>query len=100
MADEELVIRIPEGLRKDFEQEQWTALTCMEMKDALLNGTPIPDNATNGDVIKAMFSDDKVSEFMGYVRILARAGNWFNEGVVAEIDKDWWNSPYQKGGKE
>lgn len=49
---------------------------------------------TNGEVIKAMFGDDKVSEFMGYARIMARVGNWFNDGVVAEFDKDWWNSPY------
>ena len=60
----------------------------------------IPDNATNGDVIKVMFGVDKVSEFMGYVRIMAKVGNWFNEGVVAEFDKEWWNAPYQKGGKE
>ena len=37
----ELVIKIPEGLKKDFESEQWTALSCMEMKDALMNGTPL-----------------------------------------------------------
>lgn len=32
MSDVELVIKIPEGLKKDFETEQWTALSCMEMK--------------------------------------------------------------------
>lgn len=49
MADIELVIKIPEGLKKDFETEQWAALSCMEMalfcmemKDALMNGTPLP----------------------------------------------------------
>ncbi len=42
MADIELVIKIPEGLKKDFELEQWTALSCMEMKRALMNGTQIP----------------------------------------------------------
>ena len=42
MSDIELVIKIPEGLKKDFESEQWTALSCMEMKDALMNGTPLP----------------------------------------------------------
>ena len=54
------------------------------------------DNATNGDVIKVMFDNDKISEFMGYVRIMARVGNWFNEGIVAEFDKDWWNSLYKR----
>ena len=42
MADIELVIKIPEGLKKDFELEQWTALSCMEMKNALMNSTPLP----------------------------------------------------------
>ena len=42
MADIELVIKIPEGLKKDFELEQWTALSCMEMKNALEKATPLP----------------------------------------------------------
>ena len=42
MADIELVIKIPEGLKKDFELEQWTALSCMIMKNALMNSTPLP----------------------------------------------------------
>ena len=41
MADIELIIKIPEGLKKDFESEQWTALSCMDMKKALENGTPL-----------------------------------------------------------
>ena len=42
MADIELVIKIPEGLKMDFESEQWTALSCMEMKDALKKATLLP----------------------------------------------------------
>lgn len=42
MADIELVIKIPEGLKNDFESEQWTALSCMEMKNALEKATPLP----------------------------------------------------------
>ena len=42
MTDIELVIKIPEGLKMDFESEQWTALSCMEMKDALEKATPLP----------------------------------------------------------
>lgn len=38
----QIVIDIPEGLKNDFESEQWTALSCMEIKDALMNGTPLP----------------------------------------------------------
>lgn len=42
MAEIELVIKIPEGLKNDFESEQWTALSCMEMKEALERATPLP----------------------------------------------------------
>ena len=42
MAVIELVIKIHEGLKSDFESEQWTALSCMEMKDALEKATPLP----------------------------------------------------------
>ena len=40
---------------------------------AIKNGIPIPDNATNGEVIDLIFPYDKT------------------------IDVDWWKSPYQKG---
>lgn len=36
----------------------------------------IPDNATNGDVIKAMFPDESDFE--------------------TDFDTDWWNAPYRK----
>ena len=64
------------------------------------NGTPIPDNATNGDVIKAMFPQWKLMD------------NTFEEMVMFDIpmkdgylehnacSREWWNAPYQKGGKE
>jgi hypothetical protein len=42
MADIELVIKIPEGIKNDFELEQWTALSCMVMKDALMEGIQLP----------------------------------------------------------
>ena len=44
------------------------------------NGTPILDNSTNGDVIMAIFPNEHDFE--------------------TDFDEEWWNSPYQKGGKE
>lgn len=52
---------------------------------AIKGGTPIPNNATNGDVIMAMFPNvDFVTDVFG----------GFN------FPKWWWNASYQKGGKE
>ena len=51
---------------------------------AIANGTPIPDNATNGEVMRAIFSDG-VKTSIAYPR---------------DVSKEWINAPYQKGGKE
>lgn len=45
-----------------------------------VNAIPIPDGATNGDMIKAMFPKD-------YIKIYDRSVS------------SWWNAPYE-GGKE
>ena len=46
------------------------------------NGTPIPDNATNGDILKTIFSDDDTLKV-----------------IEIRMKGDWWNASYQKGGK-
>ena len=54
----------------------------------------IPDNATNGDVIMAMFPKAEV--------ILNKKNtiSWMYKGMIKTYPLDWWNAPYQKGGKE
>ena len=56
------------------------------------NAIVIPDNATNGDVIKAIFPI-----------CCSNMGNLDN-GIVVDFvgdlhtfNKDWWNAPYKKG---
>ena len=62
----------------------WNGNLLRIVNDALQNGTPIPENATNGDVIDAMFPNvDFVTDVFG----------GFN------FPKWWWNALYQKGGK-
>ena len=55
---------------------------------AFRNGTPIPDNATNGDVMKAIFKPNRITRTDDTVHI------------DYDITPDWWDAPYQKGGKE
>lgn len=60
----QIVIDIPEGLKKDFELEQWTALSCMEMKDALLNGTPLTKGQgrlIDADGLRSMYSINRAN---------------------------------------
>ena len=58
----------------------------------IANGTPIPDNATNGDVIKAMFPNVNVYEHNG--------GATYSVNNEYNFNATWWNAPYQKGGKK
>lgn len=66
---------------------------CGIMAISIIDGTPIPDNATNGDIIKAMFPDAEV--------ILNRKNtiSWMYKGMIKTYPLNWWNAPYQKGGK-
>ena len=59
---------------------------------AIRHGTPIPDNATNGDVIKAMFPNTEI--MITDERVFLRDGT-----IVMIYPLTWWNAPYQKGGK-
>ena len=77
MADIELIIKIPEDVfkRTVFYHEFRDLNDCVTTIKALENGIPIPNNATNGDVMKIIFP--KI-------------------GVYDE----WYDEPYQKGVTE
>ena len=66
------------------------------LEKQVVNAVPIPDNATNGDVIKAMFpnvefKNDHQFTVWGYI----------NGGdCIVKYDIDWWNAPYKKGAEE
>ena len=51
----------------------------------IANGTPIPDNATNGNVISAIFPNGALGRGLA---------------IPTYFTEEWWNSPYQKGGTE
>ena len=52
----------------------------------------IPDNATNGDMIKALF-DCELNDELCYSYLWKIDKN----GYYSQFDKDWWNAPYEKG---
>lgn len=64
-------------------------------------GTVIPDNATNGDMIKAMFPEVEVQEIMGWFdkdKVLGYR-TWLG-GRSQDYLFDWWNAPYKKEVEE
>ena len=88
-----LIIDIPEYVIDDMKEcgfipEEDNEELCK----AIDNGTPIPDNITNGDVIKAMFPNGTTAKFCTFLRFID-GEHYF------DCSEDWWNAPYQKGGK-
>ncbi len=85
-----LIIDIPENnynqIREGFYEDN-----CGVMAISIIDGTPIPDNATNGDVFNAIYAD------------ISRTGTVLMddiENIIAtNVNIGWWNAPYQKGGK-
>ena len=64
------------------------------------NVIPIPDNATNGDMIKAMFPDCEQKENIhnGYFEMYFD-GDFGNPSYM-RVSKDWWNAPYKRKVEE
>ena len=102
-----LIIDIPEEMYKSCKRE------CEETDDLIIdtftfaigNGAPIPDNATNGDVIKAMFPDAGI-RFLTTLTGIHTVAVDFKENILDQsycvytFNLDWWNAPYQKGGSD
>lgn len=53
----------------------------------------IPDNATNGDVIKAMFPNATDYEYSDAFRLVS--GHYIELDKLKVFDLAWWNAPYK-----
>jgi hypothetical protein len=76
------------------------AETVFDMLEALppVNAIPIPEGATNGDMIKVMFPNIEADE------IQTNTGGYIDVKYLDTTDacdstafrRDWWNAPYKK----
>ena len=82
-----LIIDIPDKAYNRLLEEQHLP-NRLDIEWVITHGTPIPDNATNGDVIKAIFPNMGVDIAGGVVKA----------NGYTQFDLSWWNAPYQKGG--
>ena len=58
-----------------------------DMNVIIQNGTPIPDNATNGDIIKTLYPN---REFINKGDVY-----WYPlDYLFHEFSPSWWDSPY------
>lgn len=62
---------------------------------AFRKGTPLPENATNGDMIKVVFPNGKTIMTNG-LEIGYRPAKP-NDKWIIWFMQDWWNAPYKRG---
>ena len=87
----QIVIDIPEEIYKasqiiDVKYEDVIQIPL----EVIANGTPIPDNATNGDTIEAMFDVKKVDMCNTYCVHFPEEENYSHY-----FFKEWWNALYK-----
>ena len=56
-----------------------------------VDAIPIPEGATNGDMIMAMFNCMVIGISNGKVYV---------EHIYFPFDEEWWNTPYKRGVEE
>ena len=61
------------------------------------NYTPIPKNATNGDMIEAMFPNCEQKEHMNNGYFEMYFDNDLKNASYMRVSKDWWNASYKRG---
>ena len=88
-----LIIDIPEEVLKTRYYTDYFGCGSHKLTETLDNGTPIPDNATNGDVMKAMFDVKEIDMCNTYCVYFPE------EDCSHYFFKGWWNAPYQKEDK-
>ena len=71
--------------------------TTLTVYEAIKNGTVIPDNPTNGDMIKMMFPTVDISTN----GMFGKEGTVFvhHKDHIIIFDADWWNAPYRRDGE-
>ena len=62
------------------------------MVEAIKNGTPLPNNATNGDVIKALFPD--------YTYVGTCVLDKYENILLHDVNYHWWNTLYTKENED
>ena len=66
-------------------------------KAPTVNAIPIPEGATNGDMIKALFPNLRVEDNGGSIYLRYPDGGWI---VYDRKWWNWWNAPYKKGSED
>ncbi len=95
-----ILIEIPEEMYKTVKDGLWCGNEIVRY--AIEHSTPILDNATNGDVIKALypnrtfFNEDSCCVTM---KEYGKTEEDVEYLTYIDFDGDWWNAPYKGEGE-
>lgn len=84
---------------KEKAKADFITLCADEPINHVKNGTPIPDNATNGDVIKRAFPNAEIKHgFYGIegISLVCLNLNTSIKTSEAFFVEEWWNAPYKE----
>lgn len=94
-----LVIDIPKGIYLLAKKIVKTSKKHNAITRAIANGTPIPKDATNGDVIKAVFPNATISRIKSETERTKIAVEWHFADIPSYYNlfyEDWWNTKYER----
>lgn len=97
-----LLIDIPEGFYEEVRKDPSvlaSLLSCEKVGEIIANGTPLPKEATNGDMIKTMFPDVEIEENPAHKKCGCFYLKFKGNTCTMVTDYNWWNAPY-KADKE
>ena len=60
----------------------------------------IPEDATNGNVIKAILNPYKICEYKYGVHIYITEEDFWKADFQINCDANWWNAPYKAESKD
>jgi hypothetical protein len=60
------------------------------------NVIPIPEGATNGDMIKVMLNPYKICEYKYSVHVYMTEKDFLNGNYQMNLDSDWWYAAYKE----
>ena len=67
-----------------------------EVTEQAVDAIEIPEDATNGDMIKAMFPNCEQKEHMNNGYFEMYFDNDLRNASYMRVSKNWWNAPYKK----
>lgn len=84
-----------------LKNQKYINIKCLDNESIIptVQAIPIPEGATNGDMIKAMFPTMKIEECNNDINGNPNFYRIYGLSGVAEFGREFWNAPYKQGNE-